>query len=100
MGFPAQKRRTSPPRGGLRPASAIGKRNAVPDLISGVRVGIDVGGPKTQVRAALDAETVLADGVCPSEGWQPAGHARAAAFLPGLIRRTVPDGAGLAAVVV
>jgi len=72
----------------------------VPDLISGVRVGIDVGGTKTQVRAVLDTETVLADRVFPSTGWEPADHARAAAFLTDLIRRTVPDGAALAAVVV
>ena len=66
----------------------------MPDLMSGIRVGIDVGGTKTHVRAVLDAGTgpdgVLADRVYSSEGWVPADRRRAAAFLADLIHRTLP----------
>jgi N-acetylglucosamine kinase-like BadF-type ATPase len=65
----------------------------VPDLISGVRVGIDVGGTKTQVRAVLDSAAVIADRVFPSTGWEPADHERAAAYLRDLIQQTLPEGA-------
>lgn len=61
----------------------------MPDLISGVRVGIDVGGTKTHIRATRGGE-LIADRVVPSEGWLPADPAAAAAFLVSLIGRTVP----------
>jgi N-acetylglucosamine kinase-like BadF-type ATPase len=61
----------------------------VPDLISGVRVGIDVGGTKTHVRAVADSRP-LADQVYSSEGWLPADFRRAGAFLADLISRTIP----------
>jgi len=61
----------------------------VPDLISGVRVGIDVGGTKTHVRAVADAR-LLADQVYSSVGWVPADFRRAGAFLAELIARTIP----------
>jgi N-acetylglucosamine kinase-like BadF-type ATPase len=61
----------------------------VPDLISGVRVGIDVGGTKTHVRAVADARP-HADQVYSSEGWAPADFRRAGAFLADLIARTIP----------
>jgi N-acetylglucosamine kinase-like BadF-type ATPase len=61
----------------------------VPDLISGVRVGIDVGGTKTHLRATRDGE-VIADRVVPSEGWRPADIPAAAAFLADLIGTIVP----------
>lgn len=61
----------------------------MPDLISGVRVGIDVGGTKTHVRAVADSRP-LADQVYPSEGWTPADFPRAAGFLAELIARTIP----------
>jgi N-acetylglucosamine kinase-like BadF-type ATPase len=64
--------------------------NSVPDLTSGLRVGIDVGGTKTHLRAVRGAELV-ADRVCSSEGWQPADFAAAAAFLADLVRDTVPE---------
>ena len=61
----------------------------MPDLISGVRVGIDVGGTKTHVRAVADSRP-LADQVYSSEGWMPADFPRAAGFLAELIARTIP----------
>ena len=61
----------------------------MPDLISGVRVGIDVGGTKTHVRAVADAR-LLADQVYSSVGWVPADFRRAGAFLAELIARTIP----------
>jgi N-acetylglucosamine kinase-like BadF-type ATPase len=65
----------------------------VPDLIlgpiSGVRVGIDVGGTKTHVRAVA-ASRLRADQVYSSEGWIPADFRRAAGFLAELIARTIP----------
>jgi N-acetylglucosamine kinase-like BadF-type ATPase len=62
----------------------------VPDLFSGVRVGIDVGGTKTHLRAVRGGQ-VLADRVVSSEGWRPADAASAAAFLTDLIAVTLPD---------
>jgi len=62
----------------------------VPDLFSGVRVGIDVGGTKTHLRAVRGGQ-VLADRVVSSEGWRPADTASAAAFLTDLIATTLPD---------
>jgi N-acetylglucosamine kinase-like BadF-type ATPase len=70
----------------------------VPDLISGVRVGIDVGGTKTHVRAVADSR-LLADQVFSSEGWLPADFCRAAVFLADLIARTVPGEAPAVVVV-
>jgi N-acetylglucosamine kinase-like BadF-type ATPase len=70
----------------------------VPDLISGVRVGIDVGGTKTHVRAVADSR-LLADQVYSSEGWVPADFRRAGAFLADLIARTVPGAAPVAVAV-
>ena len=61
----------------------------MPDLISGVRVGIDVGGTKTHVRAVAESR-LLADQVYSSEGWVPADFRRAGAFLAELIARTIP----------
>jgi len=61
----------------------------VPDLISGVRVGIDVGGTKTHVRAVAESR-LLADQVYSSEGWVPADFRRAGAFLAELIAQTIP----------
>jgi N-acetylglucosamine kinase-like BadF-type ATPase len=65
----------------------------VPDLIPGpipgVRVGIDVGGTKTHLRAVAGSR-LLADQVYSSEGWVPADFRRAAGFLAGLIARAVP----------
>jgi N-acetylglucosamine kinase-like BadF-type ATPase len=69
------------------------EEHSVPDLmlgpISGVRVGIDVGGTKTQVRAVAGSRP-LADQVYSSEGWIPADFRRAAGFLAELIARTIP----------
>ena len=62
----------------------------MPDLIPGVRVGIDVGGTKTHVRAVADSHPLAADRVYSSEGWTPADFPRAAAFLADLIERTIP----------
>jgi N-acetylglucosamine kinase-like BadF-type ATPase len=62
----------------------------VPDPLSGVRVGIDVGGTKTHLRAARGGQ-VVADRVVSSEGWRPADAASAAAFLTDLIATTLPD---------
>ncbi|MBB5897872.1 N-acetylglucosamine kinase [Kutzneria kofuensis] len=64
----------------------------MPDLFSGVRVGIDVGGTKTHLRAVRGGQ-VLADRVVSSEGWRPADAASAAAFLTDLIATTLPDAA-------
>ncbi|MFC0541690.1 BadF/BadG/BcrA/BcrD ATPase family protein [Kutzneria chonburiensis] len=62
----------------------------MPDLHSGVRVGIDVGGTKTHLRAERCGQ-VLADRVISSEGWRPAYATSAAAFLTDLIAVTLPD---------
>lgn len=62
----------------------------MPDLIPGVRVGIDVGGTKTHVRAVDDFRPLAADRVYSSEGWTPADFPAAAAFLAELIDRTIP----------
>lgn len=62
----------------------------MPDLFSGVRVGIDVGGTKTHIRATRTGE-VLTDRVVSSEGWRPADIPAAAAFLADLIGATVPS---------
>ncbi len=70
----------------------------MPDLISGVLIGIDVGGTKTHLRAVRNTE-LLADQVCSSEGWQPSDFRAAAAFLAGLVRDAVPE-QDIAAVVV
>jgi N-acetylglucosamine kinase-like BadF-type ATPase len=64
----------------------------VPDQFSGVRVGIDVGGTKTHLRAVRGGQ-VLVDRVVSSEGWRPAYAASAAAFLTDLIAVTMPDAA-------
>ncbi|HTJ71370.1 MAG TPA: BadF/BadG/BcrA/BcrD ATPase family protein [Actinospica sp.] len=61
----------------------------MPDLISGVRVGIDVGGTKTHLRA-FAGPRLLADQVYSSEGWVPADFRRAAGFLADLISRAIP----------
>lgn len=71
----------------------------MPDLISDVRVGIDVGGTKTHIRAAL-ASTVIADRVYSSEGWHPGDFRRAAAFLADLIGQTLPPATTVSAVAV
>jgi len=62
----------------------------VPDEISGVRIGIDVGGTKTHLRAARGSDLV-ADRVCSSEGWRPRDFVAAAAFLAELVRGSMPD---------
>jgi N-acetylglucosamine kinase-like BadF-type ATPase len=61
----------------------------VPDLISGVRVGVDVGGTKTHVRAVRGGE-VVADRVIPSDGWRIADVRSSAEFLVDLVTTTVP----------
>jgi N-acetylglucosamine kinase-like BadF-type ATPase len=61
----------------------------VPELISGIRVGIDVGGTKTHLRAVA-GRRVLADRVVSSAGWRPADAALAAAFLADLIATSLP----------
>lgn len=71
----------------------------MPDLISDVRVGIDVGGTKTHIRAALGS-AVIADRVYSSEGWHPADFRRAAAFLADLIGQTLPRATTVSAVAV
>ena len=70
----------------------------MPDLISGIDIGIDVGGTKSQLRA-VRGDQVIADRVCSSEGWQPADFAAAAAFLAELVRESLP-GAEPAAIAV
>jgi N-acetylglucosamine kinase-like BadF-type ATPase len=62
----------------------------VPEPLSGVRVGIDVGGTKTHLRAARGGR-VTADHVVSSRGWRPADAASAAAFLTDLIATSLPD---------
>ncbi|MEV6605895.1 BadF/BadG/BcrA/BcrD ATPase family protein [Kutzneria sp. NPDC051319] len=62
----------------------------MPDLFSGVRVGIDVGGTKTHLRAARGGR-VTADRIVTSERWRPANAASAAAFLTDLIATSLPD---------
>lgn len=61
----------------------------MPDLISGVRVGVDVGGTKTHVRAVRGGE-VVADRVIPSDGWRIADVRSSAGFLVDLVTTTVP----------
>jgi N-acetylglucosamine kinase-like BadF-type ATPase len=62
----------------------------VPEPLSGVRVGIDVGGTKTHLRAARGGR-VTADRVVSSRGWRPTDVASAAAFLTDLIAMSLPD---------
>lgn len=61
----------------------------MPDLSSGVRVGIDVGGTKTHIRATRAGELVT-DRVVPSDGWLPSDPRAASAFLVNLINSAVP----------
>ncbi|MBP2330499.1 N-acetylglucosamine kinase-like BadF-type ATPase [Kibdelosporangium banguiense] len=70
----------------------------MPELISGVRVGIDVGGTKTHIHATRGGETI-ADRVVASEGWLPSDGPAAAAFLAELIGTTVRQ-AGVDGIVV
>lgn len=71
----------------------------MPDLISGARVGIDVGGTKTHVRAALGRD-VITDRVYSSEGWHFTDFQRAAGFLADVVERALPHGTPVAAVAV
>ncbi|MFC9927659.1 BadF/BadG/BcrA/BcrD ATPase family protein [Streptomyces sp. NPDC127190] len=67
--------------------------------VTPLRVGIDVGGTKTQLRAVA-GDALVADHVRPSSGWRPHDPVTAAGWLARLVAEALPPGTRPAALAV